>query len=94
MSKALTRGRESLGEFENYGERLYVEGLMEIDRRRREVREMQSWASENQGVSPVAGTDAGLVADTVACNCGSRVDANLTREVWNRHKRSKVFVGC
>ena len=37
MSKALTRGREALGEFENYGERLYVEGLLEIDRRRREV---------------------------------------------------------
>lgn len=38
VSKALTRGRESLGEFENYGERLYVEGLLEIDRRRRQVR--------------------------------------------------------
>ena len=44
MSKALTRGRESLGEFENYGERLYVEGLLEIDRRRREVRSPRSLA--------------------------------------------------
>ena len=38
VSKALTRGRESLGEFENYGERLYVEGLLEMDRRRQQAR--------------------------------------------------------
>ncbi len=38
VSRALTRGRESLGEFENYGERLYVEGLLEMDRRRKQAR--------------------------------------------------------
>jgi len=43
VSKALARGRESLGEFENYGERLYVEGLLEIDRRRKEVLSGLQW---------------------------------------------------
>ena len=39
VSKALTRSRDSLGEFENYGERLYVEGLLEINRRKKQVLE-------------------------------------------------------
>lgn len=38
VSKALTRSRDTLGDFENYGERLYVEGLLEIDRRKKQVR--------------------------------------------------------
>ena len=63
MSRALTRGRESLGEFENYGERLYVEGLLEMDRRRKQVH----WPSVLVG--PASHSERSVCTEPAALHC-------------------------